>query len=143
VITNVLLQGTWVPQYFINVFGEKEATIVNCETGQTKKVEVSKYFGWFLNPNKRISIWKLKVGCTWPFHTFIFQHSIFACCVQDWPPQQNFQELFPELFATFADAVPCPDIAQLNGTLNLATHLPINGPFADLGNYPIETSPVA
>jgi len=59
----VLLQGTWDPQYFIDAFGGKEATIMNCETGQTKKVEVSEYFGWFLNPNKRISIWKLKVGC--------------------------------------------------------------------------------
>jgi hypothetical protein len=69
-------------------------------------------------------------------------HSVFACCVQDWPPQQNFQELFPALFAAFCDAVPCPDIARLNGALNLAAHLPINGPFADLGNYPLETSPV-
>ena len=43
----------------------------------------------------------------------------------------------------FADAVPCPDIARLNGALNLAAHLPINGPFADLGNYPLETGPVA
>jgi hypothetical protein len=63
VITNVLLQGTWDPQYFINVFGDEEATIVNCETGQTKKVKVKVYFGWFLNSDKDTGIWKLKVGC--------------------------------------------------------------------------------
>jgi hypothetical protein len=143
VIANVLLQGTWDPQYFIDAFGEEGATIVNCETGQTKKIYVKEYFGWFLNPDERTGIWKLKVGCPWSFYTIIFQHIIFACCVQDWPPQQDFQGLFPELFAAFCDAVPCPDMARLNGALNLAAHLPINGPFADLGDYPLETSLVA
>ena len=142
VVTDVLLQGMWDPQYFINVFGEEGATIVNCETGQTKKVKVKDYFGWFLKPDERTGIWKLKVGAI-TFLYIHFQHSIFAFCVQDWPPQLNFQELFPELFAAFCDAVPCPDIARLNGALNLAAHLPINGPFADLGDYPLKTSPVA
>jgi len=63
VITNVLLQGTWGPQYFIDAFGEEVATIVNCETGQTKKVKVKEYFGWFLNSGMHTGIWKLK---DWP-----------------------------------------------------------------------------
>jgi hypothetical protein len=63
VIANMLLQGTWDPQYFIDAFGEEGATIVNCETGQTKKVCVKEYFGWFLNPDERTGIWKLKVSC--------------------------------------------------------------------------------
>jgi hypothetical protein len=45
--------------------------------------------------------------------------------------------MFPELFDAFARCVPCPDIARLNGALNLAAHLPMNGVFPDLGLSPL------
>jgi hypothetical protein len=61
VITDVLLQGTWDPQYFIDAYGEVGATIVNCETGETRKVKVREYFERFLNPGEFTGIWKLKV----------------------------------------------------------------------------------
>jgi len=54
----------------------------------------------------------------------------------------EFSGIVSRAVRRFADAVPCPDIARLNGALNLAAHLPINRPFADLGNYSLETSPV-
>jgi hypothetical protein len=80
VITNVLLQGTWGPQYFIDAFGEEVATIVNCETGQTKKVKVKEYFGWFLNSGMHTGIWKLKAGAhSFPIHSFLTFYLRMLC----------------------------------------------------------------
>jgi hypothetical protein len=62
VISEILFQGTWDPRYFIDAFGEETATIVNCVTGETKKVRVQEYFCGFLNPAERTGIWKLKVA---------------------------------------------------------------------------------
>ena len=64
VIIDMLLQGTWDPQYFIDAYGKVGATIVNCEMGKMRKVKVQEYFERFLNPGEFTSIWKLKVGHT-------------------------------------------------------------------------------
>jgi len=65
VVTNVLMQGHWDPQYFINNFGTKSCTLVNCETGKTRQAKVKKFFELLLHPELRTGIWagtwKLKV----------------------------------------------------------------------------------
>jgi len=68
------------PQYFIDAFGEEVATIVNCETGQTKKVKVKEYFGWFLNSGMHTGIWKLKAGAhSFPIHSFLTFYLRMLC----------------------------------------------------------------
>jgi hypothetical protein len=70
VITDVLMQGRWDPQYFIDNYGNKVVTLVNCETGETRQSKVGKFFNLFLHPEERIGIWagiwKLKVMCFVP-----------------------------------------------------------------------------
>src|ERR1700683_4458700 len=66
VVTDVLLQGRWDPQYFIDQFGERKVTLINCETGQERHgYKVKDFFNLFLNPDARTGFWagtwKLKV----------------------------------------------------------------------------------
>lgn len=61
VITDLLIQGSWNPQYFIDAYGDLKADVVNCETGFIKKMFVRDYFQSFLDPSARVGIWKLKV----------------------------------------------------------------------------------
>jgi len=73
VITDLMIQGSWDPQYFIDHFGWMPVTVVNCETGDTKPSTVKKFFSLFLHPEDRTGpwagIWKLKV-------TFLFKFFI-------------------------------------------------------------------
>jgi hypothetical protein len=59
--------------------------------------------------------------------------AVLSLLFQDWPPQKDFRVEFPELFDAFAKALPCRDLAALNGVLNMAAHLPKNGVIPDLG----------
>ena len=70
----MLIQGRWDPQYFIDVFGDRSATVINCETGATGKIKVRAYFQGFLNPEERTGIWKLKVLCPVIFLFVVFSY---------------------------------------------------------------------
>jgi hypothetical protein len=61
VVTNVLLQGRWDPQHFIDHYGSYPVTIINCETGETDNVKVEEYFQRYLHPAEYTGVWKLKV----------------------------------------------------------------------------------
>jgi hypothetical protein len=62
VITHVKLQGSWDPEYFIDMFGDKNVTIQNCETGKTRVVLLEKFFRDFGKPREKdAEIWKVKV----------------------------------------------------------------------------------
>jgi hypothetical protein len=81
VITDLLIQGSWNPQYFIDAYGDLKADVVNCETGFIKKMFVRDYFQSFLDPSARVGIWKLKVDALssfFPFHGFIY---VLTCLV--------------------------------------------------------------
>jgi hypothetical protein len=69
VVSEVLIQGSWDPSYFINTFDDEGVTLINCETGETKKSTVKEYFETFLNPTGESGIWKLKVA-----------YQVFSCC---------------------------------------------------------------
>jgi hypothetical protein len=53
--------------------------------------------------------------------------------LQDWPPQKDFRTQFPEFFDDFQRAVPFADETTLNGVLNFAAHLAMNGVVPDMG----------
>ncbi|KAL6299902.1 hypothetical protein BKA93DRAFT_741529 [Sparassis latifolia] len=108
---NSCFQGNWGPAYFIEQYGGRKVTVQDCETELTKSTTVADFFMAYGRPETRASILKLK----------------------DWPPQTNFNAEFPELFKAFTDAVPIPDMARLDGVMNLAAHFPHNGIAPDLG----------
>jgi hypothetical protein len=53
---------------------------------------------------------------------------------KDWPPAQDFQMSFPELYEDFAEAVPVPNYVRRDGALNIASHFPQNTIAPDLGD---------
>ncbi|GBE89655.1 hypothetical protein SCP_1603190 [Sparassis crispa] len=113
VVTHIdsVFQGNWGPAYFIESYGSRPVVVQDCETETTRNTTVKDFFMNFGISDRRSSILKLK----------------------DWPPQKAFSTEFPELFKAFIDAVPCPDLARLDGVLNLAAHFPLNGLAPDLG----------
>jgi hypothetical protein len=61
VVTGVVFQRTYGPEYFIESFGEKTVTLIECDTGRTRQVKVAEFFCHFGRPDGRTGIWKLKV----------------------------------------------------------------------------------
>ena len=61
----------------------------------------------------------------------------FLCITfqQDWPPEDDFQTEFWELFMAFINAVPFPSTMSLKGACNLAAHFPTNAVPPDLGMW--------
>lgn len=53
--------------------------------------------------------------------------------LKDWPPSADFKTTFPELYEDFSQAVPIPNYVRRDGTLNIASHFPLNGLAPDLG----------
>ncbi|KAL6303835.1 hypothetical protein BKA93DRAFT_720606, partial [Sparassis latifolia] len=106
-------QGVWGPEYFVAQFGDVKVTLQDCKAEIAKTSTVGEFFKTFGNQQvaERATIMKLK----------------------DWPPEKHFSTQFPELFKAFMDGVPYPDLARLDGVLNLAAHFPQNGIPPDLG----------
>lgn len=52
---------------------------------------------------------------------------------QDWPPKSDFAELLPRHFEDLMRALPQPDYTRRDGSLNLASRLPVNMLPPDLG----------
>jgi hypothetical protein len=134
VVTGVqhIFQGRWTPQYFMERFGSERVTVVDCETTLERKSTVADFFESFGSERSEDpegkKILKLKV-C---FPGRLLQLLIDKNC-QDWPPQNNFRNVFPELYAAFIDAIPFPDFARPDGVCNLASHFAHNGVIPDLG----------
>ena len=126
---NQTLQGSWGPQYFIDVFGDQKVTVVDCETDLQVASTVSDFFRVFGSSSSTKRILKLKV-CARCILSFI---RFSGAYIQDWPPQSDFRETFPELFAAFIDAVPFPDHTRPDGVRNLVSHFALNGVVPDLG----------
>jgi hypothetical protein len=61
VVTDVKLQGPWVPHYFIDTFGKKKVTVVDCETNLEHMSTVSEFFHSFGASQEKQRIFKLKV----------------------------------------------------------------------------------
>ena len=135
VVTGVKQQGVWNPQYFIKAYGSTPVKLENCETGEVKDSTVGEFFLTFFTSDSLSYIWKIKAN----FFSFCYRGLwtwLSFGLLQDWPPQQHFRDVFPELFKDFQDTSPCPDLTRLDGILNLGAHHPLNGIAPDLGVFP-------
>lgn len=113
VVTDVLskFKIQWTPEYFIQKYGSQSCLIIECQTEVNKRVTVGEFFSWFGIYEGRENCWKLK----------------------DWPPSQDFQTAFPELYEDFSRAVPVPHYVRKDGVLNVGSHFPTNTVAPDLG----------
>ncbi|KAL7275612.1 hypothetical protein RUND412_001423 [Rhizina undulata] len=99
----------WTPEYFMENFGDHACRINDCDTGLTKNDHVSRFFkGFSKAPEGSL---KLK----------------------DWPPSEDFADIFPDLFQDFENALPYPEYTTRKGTLNLASYFPADWLRPDLG----------
>ncbi|POW00100.1 hypothetical protein PSTT_13397 [Puccinia striiformis] len=109
---NDRLRLHWTPDYFREKYGEDvcERIDSNCPKQVPIITTVSKFFKDFLDhhhhqpSSENHKVWKLR----------------------DWPPEADFQNQFPELFADFEQAIPIPDITTRFGIRNVAGHFPTN-----------------
>jgi len=53
--------------------------------------------------------------------------------MQDWPPIDDFAEIFPELFNDFENALPFPRYTRRKGFMNLVARFPKDLVVPDLG----------
>jgi lysine-specific demethylase 3 len=133
VVTGLLKKFShdWSPKYFIKTYGTEECEIVDCATQDVEVTKVGAFFQMFGDYSARRKILKLKVWC--------FLTVCLSCpnivSVQDWPPQADFKEAFPELFADFHQAVPIPNYTRRDGSMNIAAHFPTNAVAPDIGVF--------
>lgn len=128
VIRGSKIQGSWGPDYWISRYRDQQVTLENCETGETKPSTVAEFLCSYGTEMSRAEIWKLKV-----FQVTVFLVQLTKLSLQDWPPRENFEKSFPELFMALQESVPVPALMRLNGSLNMAGHHPTNGMGPDMG----------
>ncbi|KAI0691401.1 hypothetical protein C8T65DRAFT_587239 [Cerioporus squamosus] len=108
-------QVRWTPDYFMERYGERACEVEDCETGLCfNGLTVSEYFQSFGQQRVR--------GTGTPILR-----------LKDWPPRDNFSEVFPDLLDDFVKVVPAPDYCAPHGVFNLASHFPRNTVGPDLG----------
>ncbi|KAF3935942.1 hypothetical protein ABW20_dc0110638 [Dactylellina cionopaga] len=103
----------WDPEYFINNHGHEDCTLIQtCPPYNNYNSKVSRFFEQFGKP-----------------------HTTEALKLKDWPPADNFADVFPELMIDFERALP-DAIAQhvkQNGVYNLVSRFPEGYNRPDLG----------
>ncbi|KAH8922964.1 hypothetical protein BT69DRAFT_197152 [Atractiella rhizophila] len=100
----------WKPLELVKRYGTEECTIHDCQTGVGTQGQVGDFLKLFGTPHAN-QVLKLK----------------------DWPPTQDFETSFPDLYEDFKTFVPVPDVTRKDGPLNVSAYCPENGNFPDLG----------
>ena len=112
---------SWTPDHFIEKYRAVKCGLVNCQTDKTIQSTVGKFFEEFLSPDSKRPL-KLKVSTS---------PSAYSC--QDWPPADDFAEIFPDLFVDFETALPFPRYTRRKGFMNVAARFPEDLVTPDLG----------
>ncbi|KAK6512705.1 hypothetical protein TWF506_008877 [Arthrobotrys conoides] len=118
----------WDPEYFINNHGHEDCTLVQtCPPFKNYVTKVARFFEQFGKPHgTRISNPKGAPSSSFTDETLK---------LKDWPPADNFADVFPDLMIDFELALP-EAVAQHvkhNGVYNLASRFPEGYNKPDLG----------
>ncbi|CAZ80291.1 unnamed protein product [Tuber melanosporum] len=105
----------WDPEFFIEMYGGKPCAITDCGTGQVGVSTVGDFFRDFS---------KTDVEDT---------GTLRSLKLKDWPPESDFKDEFPNLFADFERALPFPEYTNRDASLNLVSRLPADWTKPDLG----------
>nr|GAT57727.1 predicted protein [Mycena chlorophos] len=106
------LQLDWDPAFLRRRYGQETCQRVDCQTQASEDTKLKVFLqGFGGNPAKRTVIWKVK----------------------DWPPTEDFDNKFPDLFEDFLRAAPVGCYMLYDGHLNLWSFLPLNMIRPDLG----------
>ncbi|KIK65763.1 hypothetical protein GYMLUDRAFT_39289 [Collybiopsis luxurians FD-317 M1] len=132
----------WTPEYFMKTYGDQSCLIVECQTDNNKRVTVGDFFAEFGKYAHRAAT--ETVSSTLPTQSDstsndstspqrIIDNPGDIWKLKDWPPSADFKTTFPELYEDFSQAVPIPNYVRRDGTLNIASHFPLNAIAPDLG----------
>ncbi|KAI0708445.1 hypothetical protein C8Q76DRAFT_627624, partial [Earliella scabrosa] len=108
------LQLRWTPEFFVEQFGETKCEVEDCETGNVTVRTIAQFYALQALRFRRENVADQIIS-------------------QDWPPQDRFREMFPQLQEEFERVVPMPAYTTPIGTMNLAAHFPENSVVPDLG----------
>ncbi|CAG8647533.1 4348_t:CDS:2, partial [Paraglomus occultum] len=121
VITNLgkRSQIRWTPEYFINGQAGQMCRCVNSNVqGEELLMKVDEFFAGFDDHSLR------KIS---PDGTPV------CLKLKDWPSDADFKDKFPDLFEDFFRSIPFPEYTTREGTLNLASRMPMDFVRPDLG----------
>ncbi|KAI0059793.1 hypothetical protein BV25DRAFT_1808342, partial [Artomyces pyxidatus] len=107
---NRQFQGTWTPAYFSDNFGSNPVKLTDCETEEEVNATVAEFFDSFGSYHAN------------PHHPG-----------KDWPPNADFEAIFPELHDAFKFGVPVQDYTRPDGVCNLISHFPMSSVKPDIG----------
>lgn len=104
-------QLQWTPEYFQREYGEQPCLVMECQTQTEVESTVATFF-------QRFGVYEERAGCY---------------KLRDWPPTQDFQQTFPELYEDFSAMLPAPAYTRRDGVMNISSHFPTNAITPDLG----------
>lgn len=118
-LMNHLDQALWIPQAFLNEFGQERSDFVNCMNGKlVRDREISSFWEGFESVEKRLvdndgnpMLLKLK----------------------DWPPDSDFKKIMPSRFEDVMKNLPLNAYTNRTGDLNIVKYLPACFIHPDLG----------
>ncbi|VDC01277.1 unnamed protein product [Peniophora sp. CBMAI 1063] len=99
------------PEYFIHNHGNALVTLTNTKTGEQRDVVLESFMETFGQPPDPDNPEKL----------------------QDWPPTEDFDKEFPEIYALFEDCLIGSWITSKRGPLNLEMNMPVHACPPDTG----------
>ncbi|KAF3199972.1 hypothetical protein TWF106_001235 [Orbilia oligospora] len=118
----------WDPEYFINNHGHEDCTLVQtCPPFKNYVTKVARFFEQFGKPHV--------TGTSNPKGAPSSSFTDETLKLKDWPPADNFADVFPDLMVDFELALP-EAVAQHvkhNGVYNLASRFPDGYNKPDLG----------
>lgn len=125
----------WSLEYFKQNYSDERAILINCrENDQLQKSALKDFWLGFSDydqryhkSSKKPPIYKLK-GAQILTHVILIINLI-----QDWPTTDDICKKMPLHFKAFKEFLPCHEICQRNGALNLAKYLPKYFCIPDLG----------
>ncbi|KAK6525560.1 hypothetical protein TWF281_010621 [Arthrobotrys megalospora] len=115
----------WDPRYFINNHGHEDCTLVQtCPPFKNYDTKVARFFEQFGKPHGTRSPQT-------PSSSFTDE----ALKLKDWPPADNFADVFPDLMIDFEHALPDAVAKHVkhNGVYNLTSRFPESCNKPDLG----------
>ena len=113
-------EDLWSPTHFKRHYGSRECTLEKCNTIPGAKVKtfltnVKSFFDMYGDSSAKL---RKKNG---------------ALRLRDFPPEENFDTEFPDLYSDFYNSMPAESYTRYNGIRNLAAHFPKDSLRPDLG----------
>ncbi|KAI8138600.1 hypothetical protein BJV82DRAFT_565069, partial [Fennellomyces sp. T-0311] len=121
VVTNVMGEKSrmlWSPSTFLENHGGATTEVIDCKTRAVNESSVKTFFEAYIDPSLR------------PGYA---DGAPAVLKIKDWPPKENFELRFPDLYHDFMEMLPIKEYCTVDGYFNLSNRLPVEYLPPDLG----------